>query len=216
MRIGVLGTGMVGQTIGSRLVELGHDVVMGSRAAGNENAVAWAERFPRGAAQGSFADAAAHGELVVNATAGMSSVDALRAAGADNLDGKVLLDVSNALDHSAGFPPRVALPDDGSVGEQIQREFPGARVVKSLNTMNCQVMVDPARLKEPHDVFLAGDDPAAKGVVTGLLEGFGWPPDAVRDLGGIAAARGMEMYIPLWLGLMQAVGTADFNIHVAR
>jgi predicted dinucleotide-binding enzyme len=89
-------------------------------------------------------------------------------------------------------------------------------VVKSLNTMNCQVMVDPARLKEPHDVFLAGDDPAAKGVVTGLLESFGWPLDAVRDLGGIAAARGMEMYIPLWLGLMQAVGTADFNIHVAR
>jgi 8-hydroxy-5-deazaflavin:NADPH oxidoreductase len=215
MRIGVVGTGMVGQTIGSRLVELGHDVVMGSRAAGNANAVAWAGRFPSGAGQGSFADAAAHGELVVNATAGLGSLDALRAAGADNLAGKVLLDVSNALDHSAGFPPRVAI-GDASVGEQIQHELPGARVVKSLNTMNCQVMVDPARLTEPHDVFLAGDDPAAKGVVTGLLESFGWPPEAVRDLGGISAARGMEMYIPLWLSLMQAAGTADFNIHIAR
>jgi 8-hydroxy-5-deazaflavin:NADPH oxidoreductase len=216
MRIGVLGTGMVGETLSTKFVELGHDVVMGARSAGNDKAVAWSERFPERAGQGSFADAAAHGEMVVNATAGVASVEALRAAGADNLAGKTLLDVANPLDFSGGFPPRLSVVNDDSLGEQIQREFPAARVVKALNTMNCLVMVDPARLAGDHDVLMAGDDEAAKRQVTGLLESFGWPAPAIRDLGGIRSARGLESYLPLWLSLMGILGTGDFNIHVAH
>jgi 8-hydroxy-5-deazaflavin:NADPH oxidoreductase len=216
MRIGVLGTGMVGETLSTKFVELGHDVVMGARSAGNDKAVAWSERFPERAGQGSFADAAAHGEMVVNATAGVASVEALRAAGADNLAGKTLLDVANPLDFSGGFPPRLSVVNDDSLGEQIQREFPAARVVKALNTMNCLVMVDPARVAGDHDVLMAGDDEAAKRQVTGLLESFGWPAPAIRDLGGIRSARGLESYLPLWLSLMGILGTGDFNIHVAH
>ena len=215
-RIGVLGTGMVGETLSTRLVEVGHDVVMGARSAGNEKAIAWSARLPERAGHGSFADAAAHGELVVNATGGVVSLEALRAAGAVNLAGKTLLDVANPLDFSGGFPPRLSVVNDDSLGEQIQREFPAAHVVKALNTMNCQVMVDPARVPGDHDVLMAGDDDSAKREVADLLESFGWPPAAIRDLGGIGAARGLEAYLPLWLSLMGSLGTGDFNIHVAR
>ena len=216
MRIGVLGTGMVGETLATKLVQLGHDVVMGSRTAGNEKAVAWSERFPERAAEGTFADAATHGDLVINATSGVVSLVALRTAGQQNLDGKTLLDVANPLDYSAGFPPRLAVVNDDSLGEQIQREFPAARVVKALNTMNCQVMVDPSRVPGEHDVLMAGDDAAAKDEVAQLLESFGWSAAAIIDLGGIGAARGLEAYLPLWLALMGSLGTGDFNIHVAR
>ena len=214
MRIGVLGTGVVGQAIATRSAEVGHEVMMGARDRGNEKAVAWAEKY--GGAAGSFADAAAHAELVVNATPGLVSVDALRLAGAENLAGKTLLDISNALDHSVGFPPVVGVGVDDSVAERIQREFPDARVVKGLNTMNCQVMVDPGRLTGAHDVLIAGEEAAAKAEVVSLLEAFGWPRDAVRDLGGIQAARGLELYVALWVNLMGRLGTADFNIHVVR
>ena len=216
MRIGVLGTGAVGEALATKLVELGHDVVMGSRSVGNDKAIAWSRRFPARAGQGSFADAAAFGELVVNATSGVSSLAALRAAGAENLAGKTLLDVANPLDFSAGFPPRLSVVNDDSLGEQIQREFPTASVVKALNTMNCQVMVDPSRVPGEHDVFMAGDDAAAKDEVARLLKSFGWPAAAIIDLGGIGAARGLESYLPLWLALMGSLGTGDFNIHVAR
>jgi predicted dinucleotide-binding enzyme len=216
MRIGVLGTGMVGAALATRLVDVGHDVVMGARSAGNDKALAWSQPFPERAGKGSFADAATHGELVVNATAGVASLEALRSAGADNLAGKTLLDVANPLDFSAGFPPRLSVANDDSLAEQIQREFPAARVVKALNTMNCQVMVDPARVPGDHDVLMAGDDTGAKQEVTGLLESFGWPGPAIRDLGGIGAARGLEAYVLLWVSLMGALGTGDFNIHVTR
>jgi predicted dinucleotide-binding enzyme len=216
MRIGVLGTGMVGETLSTKLVEVGHDVVMGARSAANDKAVAWSQRFSERAGHGSFADAAAHGELVVNATGGVVSLEALRAAGSENLGGKTLLDVANPLDFSGGFPPRLSVVNDDSLGEQIQREFPEAHVVKALNTMNCLVMVDPTRVPGDHDVLMAGDDDAAKREVADLLESFGWPPAAIRDLGGIGAARGLESYLPLWLSLMGSVGSGDFNIHVAH
>ena len=216
MRIGVLGTGMVGETLSTKLVEIGHDVVMGARSAGNEKAVAWSERFPERAGHGSFADAAGHGELVVNATGGVVSLEALRAAGEEKLAGKTLLDVANPLDFSGGFPPRLSVLNDDSLGEQIQRAFPDSHVVKALNTMNCLVMVDPARVPGDHDVMMAGDDDGAKREVADLLESFGWPPAAIRDLGGIGAARGLEGYLPLWLSLMGSVGSGDFNIHVAH
>src|SRR5215210_931754 len=219
MRIGVLGTGTVGQTLATKLVQLGHEVVMGSRSAGNDKAVAWVAQVDSSggaAAEGSFADAAAHGELIVNATAGVASLDALRAAGSGNLDGKTLVDVSNPLDFSGGFPPRLSVANDDSLAEQIQRELPGTNVVKALNTMTASVMVDPGRVPGRHDVFLVGDDDGAKAQVARLLESFGWPTEQIRDLGGIGAARGLEAYLLLWLTLMGSLGTPEFNISVAR
>lgn len=215
MRIAVLGTGDVGRTIASRLIELGHEVRMGARAAGNEHAAAWAREAGARAGHGTFARAAAHGEVVVNCTAGSASLEALAAAGADGLAGKVLIDVANPLDFSQGGL-RLLVCNDDSLGERIQAAVPEARVVKALNTMTAAVMVDPAAVPGDHVAFICGDDDAAKTITTALLEEFGWPPARVVDLGGIAAARGMEMYLPLWLSTMRALGTPRFNIALAR
>jgi predicted dinucleotide-binding enzyme len=214
MRFGVLGTGTVGQTLATKLASLGHEVTMGSREAGNEKAVAWAKQAGDSAGEGSFADAAAVGEVVVNATAGTASVEALRQAGADNLSGKVLIDVANPLDFSQGMPPRLSVCNDDSLAEQIQREFPDARVVKTLNTVNAGVMVDPQSVAASHTIFVAGNDSGAKDEVRELLGSFGWQADDVLDLGDISAARGMEMYLPLWLRLFGATGTANLNVKV--
>jgi predicted dinucleotide-binding enzyme len=214
MKIGVLGTGTVGETIASKLVSLGHEVQMGSRSAGNEKAGSWVEAAGRGASEGSFADAASFGELVFNCTAGMHSLAALEAAGAENLAGKVLVDVANALDFSGGMPPTLGVCNTDSLGEQIQRSFPEARVVKALNTITAAVMVDPASVPGVHDVFVCGDDAAAKREAGELLQSFGWAAERIRDLGGISAARGTEMYLPLWLNLYGTFGTANFNIAV--
>ena len=213
MRIGVLGTGIVGQTLATKLVDLGHEVTMGARSAGNEKAAEWATGAGDGAAEGSFADAAAHGELVFNCTAGTASLEALRAAGAEELRGKVLVDVANPLDFSGGMPPRLSVANDDSLGEQIQRELPDARVVKALNTISASVMVAPI---EGTQLFVCGDDETAKRQVTELLRSFGWPDDAVVDLGGIAQARGTEMYLALWVRLMGALGTPQFNVAIVR
>jgi hypothetical protein len=167
------------------------------------------------ASQGTFADAAAFGELVFNCTAGTVSLEALSAAGEENLGGKVLVDVSNPLDFSKGRPPTLSVCNDDSVGEQIQRAFPEARVVKALNTMNAGVMVDPASIPGEHDVFMCGNDDGAKAQVSELLQSFGWPAERIIDLGDITAARGLEMYLPLWLRLMGAFGP-QFNIKVVR
>lgn len=214
MRVGVLGTGQVGQTLGSRLVAAGHDVVMGSRTATNEKALAWVATHPERAATGTFADAAAHGEVIVNATGGAVSIAALRLAGTENLAGKVLIDVSNPMQPDSGFPPRLDPVGDDSQAEQIQREFPDARVVKALNTMNCEVMADPSLLSGEHDVFMAGDDVSAKDVVRDVLRGFGWPDNSIRDVGGITAARGLEMYLIFWIGARLTLGHNHFNIRL--
>lgn len=216
MRIGVLGTGMVGQAIGTKLVDLGHEVAMGSREAGHENAVAWVEGAGEKATEGSFADAAGHGELVINCTSGVASLAALGAAGEENLSGKTLVDVANPLDASQGFPPTLAFCNDDSLGERIQAAFPASNVVKTLNTMNCQVMVEPTRVPGEHAVFVSGEDEGAKREVNDLLESFGWPEERIIDLGGIRTARGTEMYLPLWLSLYGRLGTGDFNIGVLR
>ena len=214
MRIGVLGTGIVGVAIAGKLVALGHEVMMGSREAGNEKARVWVESAGAGASEGSFADAAAFGELVVNCTAGAHSLEALQAAGSQNLAGKVLIDIANPLDFSAGMPPTLIVANTDSLGEQLQRTFPEARIVKALNTMSCEVMVDPGRIPGEHDVLLCGDDGDAKRQMADLLTSFGWPAERIRDLGGIRAARGTEMYLPLWLSLFGALGSGDFNIAV--
>src|SRR3954471_9296151 len=200
MRFGVLGTGMVGRAIAGKLSELGHEVRVGSREAGDDKVA--------------FADAAAFGEVIVNATAGDASLDALNAAGSDNLAGKVLIDVANPIDHSQGMPPILAFCNDTSLGERIQETFPEAKVVKSLNTVNADVMVDPAKVTGSHTIFVAGNDDTAKAEVAELLQSFGWPPEDILDLGEISAARGMEMYLALWLRLWGATGTGQLNVKV--
>jgi predicted dinucleotide-binding enzyme len=214
MHIGVLGTGTVGRTLAQALVDRGHEVRMGSRAAGNEKAVAWAEQAGPLASEGSFADAAAFGELAINATAGAASLEALEAAGAEQLAGKVLVDVSNPLDFSKGMPPTLTVCNDDSLGEQIQRAFPEVRVVKALNTVTASVMVRPDLVPGSHTIFVCGNEDAAKAQASLLLDGFGWPPDSILDLGDITAARAMEMYLPLWLRLWAATGSGVLNVEV--
>ncbi|MFF3414537.1 NADPH-dependent F420 reductase [Streptomyces sp. NPDC002698] len=215
MRYGVLGTGDVGRALAGKLVELGHEVSLGSRTKDNAAAVEWADGAGPTAHHGTFADAAAFGEVVVNAVGGRIALAVLRSAGEEHLDGKVLLDVSNPLAFEDG-ELRLSPVESDSVGEQIQREFPRARVVKSLNTVNCQVMVEPSRVPGEHQIFVSGDDESAKEQVTALLGEFGWPAGRVFDLGGIRTARVVEMYVPLWVKLMQGIGHADFNVEVRR
>jgi predicted dinucleotide-binding enzyme len=214
MKIGVLGTGVVGRTIATKLVDLGHAVTMGSRSADGEALQEWLNEGGRDASGGTFADAASSAELVFNCTAGGASLDALAAAGAGSLGGKTLVDVANPLDFSHGMPPVLSVCNDDSLGEQIQAAHPEARVVKALNTMNHLVMTDPGRVPGDHDVFICGNDEGAKSEVTALLESFGWPAGSILDLGDIGAARGTEMYLPLWLRLYGAFGTGDLNIKV--
>lgn len=215
MKIGVFGTGMVGNTIASKLVALGHEVRMGSRTANNEKAVAWAKEAGARASTGTFEDAAAFGEILFNCTQGAGSIPALEAAGAANLRGKILVDISNPLDFGKGMPPTLFVSNDDSLGERIQRAFPELKVVKTLNTINCEIMVNPARLGGDSDVFMSGNDKEAKQRVAEILRGwFGWKN--VIDLGDITTARGTESYLPLWIRLWGALGTPDFNIRIVR
>jgi predicted dinucleotide-binding enzyme len=225
MKIAVLGTGMVGQALAGRLIELGHDVVLGTRdpratrsrtepdGMGSQSISTWLDAHPA-AGLDTFAAASAAAELVVIATSGPGALPALEQAGAQNLAGKVLLDISNPLDFSAGFPPTLFVKDTDSLGEQIQRAFPQSHVVKTLNTLNASLMVSPKDLGEESSVFVSGDDVAAKATVTELLRSFGHSD--VIDLGDISTARGTEMLLPLWLRLMSALGTPAFNFKIVR
>jgi 8-hydroxy-5-deazaflavin:NADPH oxidoreductase len=212
VRIGMLGTGSVGHALGTRLVEAGHEVTMGSRDPDNPKARQWAAGAGDRAHAGDFAAAAAGAEVLVNATAGAGSLAALAAAG--DLAGKVIIDVANALDGSAGMPPTLSVPQGDSLAEQIQRAHPDARVVKTLNTMNGDVMAHPELLAGDHDVFVAGDDPGAKDTAIALLGDLGWPATAVVDLGGLQAARGLEFYVLFWVAVRMATGHNHFNIKV--
>ena len=215
MKIAIIGTGDVGRQIAQRLVGLGHEVTVGSRAADSEEVRAWAAGV--GAGYTTFAEAAAAGELVVNAIGGLNSVAALTAAGEPNLRGKVLIDISNPIDFSAGFPPRIPLAAGGvSIAEEIQGTFPDTHVVKSLNTVANTVMVDPGRVPGGHQIFVAGNDRAAKDTVAGLLGEFGWPADRILDLGDLTAARALEQYLGVWLQFSKALGTYDLNIEIHR
>jgi len=214
MRLGILGTGTVGQTLGTKLVSLGNEVKLGSRSASNDKVAGWVKTTGRGASHGTFADAASFGEMLFNCTSGMASLDALRQAGAKNLDGKVLVDVANPLDFSKGMPPTLAVCNTDSLGEQIQRAFPEARVVKSLNTMSARVMVDPKKVPGDHAIFVCGNDATAKSQVTELLREFGWK--TVLDLGDISGARGAEMVLPLWVRLMGTLKSPNFNFIISR
>lgn len=214
MRIGILGTGVVGQTIGTGLVSRGHEVRLGSRTADNPKARDWAAANGERASQGTFADAATFGEMVFNCTSGTASLEALRAAGTGNLAGKILVDVANPLDFAHGMPPTLTISNTDSLAERIQAEFPDSKVVKTLNTMTATVMVDPGLVPGEHDVFVSGNDSNAKAKVRELLQSFGWR--SIIDLGDITSARGAEMVLPIWLRLMGALKSTVFNFHVAR
>jgi predicted dinucleotide-binding enzyme len=213
MQIGVLGSGVTAQTIGSKLIQLGHEVMLGSRDEANANAVAWAkDQTGQHALYGTFMNAASFGEIIFNCTLGSASLAVLEQAGAENLKGKILIDTSNPLDRSTDQWSLTVCNDD-SLGEQIQRTYPEARVVKTLNTVNANVMVDPAKLVEQTHVFVSGDDIEAKATVVRILrDWFGWKQ--IIDLGGIETSRSVEMYVLLWHSLRNAISSQRFNIKV--
>jgi predicted dinucleotide-binding enzyme len=215
MKIAVLGTGMVGKAIASKLVEAGHQVMMGSRSATSEAGQEWIRSVAGKAQIGTFADAAALGEIVFDCTNGANSLAALRQAGAGNLHGKILIHVSNPLDFSKGMPPTLTVCNTDSLGEQVQREFRDVRVVKALNTVNCEIMVQPSLVPGDHNLFICGNDALAKAKVIGwLCEWFGWKSSNIVDLGDITGARGMEMWMPIWLRLYGKIGHPHFNLRL--
>jgi hypothetical protein len=226
MNIGVLGTEVVAKSIAGKLSALGHSVKLGTRdvtatlartkhdLAGGPPLRTWLESHPQ-VKLGTLAEAAAHGQLVVCALSGLGALEGLAVAGEANLAGKILIDISNPLDFSKGMPPSLSVSNTDSLGEQIQRAFPTAKVVKTLNTTNAFLMVDPGQLKGgDHTMFVAGNDAAAKAEVTRLLETFGWKD--LIDLGDITMARGTEMWLPLWVRLYGTLKTPMFNLKVVR
>jgi 8-hydroxy-5-deazaflavin:NADPH oxidoreductase len=226
VRLGVLGTGVVGKTITARLAGLEHEVMVGTRNPeatlsrtepdqfGNPPFSDWQQEHPA-VELGTFGEAAAYGEMVVNATSGVVSLEALKMAGEENLNGKILIDISNPLDFSQGMPPTLSVSNTDSLGEQIQRRFPEAKVVKTLHTMNAYLMVDPTQLAgADHTVFVSGDSAEAKETVTDLLRRMGWTD--IIDLGDITTARATEMLLPLWLRLFGALQKPVFNFKIVR
>jgi predicted dinucleotide-binding enzyme len=225
MRIGILGSGMVGQNLGSALAHGGHDVVLGTRSPDEMDRDRgqfarplreWLAAAGERARVGTFAEAAAAGEVVINATSGVGSLDALQQAGPENLRGKILMDLANPLDFSRGMPPTLTICNDDSLGERIQAALPETKVVKALNTLNTMLMHDPKQLGGgDHTIFVSGNDAEAKRQVTRWLqEWFGWKD--VIDLGDITTSRGTEMLLPLWVRLLGALGTPMCNFKVVR
>jgi predicted dinucleotide-binding enzyme len=218
MNIGILGTGMVGNALGTKLVQGGHLVTMGSRTAHNETAQKWAAPLGDRARTATFASAATFGEVVINCTGGAHSMEALGTVDAESLRGKILIDVSNPLQQAEDGSMIMSFCNTDSLGERIQKAFPNTRVVKALNTVNCEVMVNPSLVPGDHNLFICGNDDAAKKAVINLLANwFSWKPENIIDLGDITGARGMEMLMPFWLRLFQGViGHPHFNYQIVR
>lgn len=214
MKIAVLGTGMVGQTIATKLATMGHEVALGAREKDNPAAKMWLENVSGKVSAGTFEEAATGAEVIFNCVMGQAAIEALQRAGAKNLRDKVVVDVSNPLDFSRGMPPTLFVCNDDSLGERIQRAFPEARVVKALNTVNAAVMVDPSRVPGESTAMICGDDHEAKVLVGGLLQAFGWKD--ILDLGDITGSRQLEMVVLLWVRLWGTLNTADFNLKVVR
>ena len=225
MKIAVIGTGSVGQTFASRLVSLGHEVMMGTRNVADKLASASKDMYgnpPFGewhqanqkVQLGTFAEAAAFGEIILNVTQGGKSIDALKLAGAKNLDGKVLVDIANPLDFTKGMPPSLLpeLSNTNSLGEEIQKTFPSAKVVKTLNTMWAGLMVNPNMIGGgDHTAFICGNDAEAKSRVKALMNEFGWRNENILDLGDISSSRGTEAVLPVWLRIWGATQNGAFN-----
>jgi 8-hydroxy-5-deazaflavin:NADPH oxidoreductase len=230
MKISIIGTGTVGQTIASKLIELGYDVMLGTRnvqeklsasekdSYGNPPFSEWNKLNAR-AKLGTFEEAAAHGDLLINATHGGGSIAALKLAGARNLSGKILIDISNPLDFSKGMPPSLltGLNNTNSLGEEIQKTFPDTKVVKTLNTMWCGLMVNPGMIGNgDHINYIAGNDPDARAEVKKLLKKFGWKDENLLDIGDITGARATESLLPIWLRVMGVIHSGAFNFRLVR
>jgi 8-hydroxy-5-deazaflavin:NADPH oxidoreductase len=227
MKVGIMGTGVVAQTIAAKLADLGHSVVIGTRDVretlsrtapdvyGNPPCRVWLEAHPKVKLL-DYPGAAAHGEILVNATSGGGTLEALKAAGKVNMEGKILVDIANPLDFSKGMPPSLTVCNTDSLGEQIQRAFPGTHVVKTLNTVNTMLMVDPGRLAGgDHHMFICGNNAEAKQKVGQMLTAwFGWKH--ILDLGDITNARATEMLLPIWVRLYGSLKTPVFNFKVVQ
>jgi predicted dinucleotide-binding enzyme len=203
MRIAILGTGRVAQTIGAGLVRTGHDVVFGSREP--------QQRVGLPAPVVASADAVIGADVVLDAVQGVDVLPLLESIGADRLEGTVLWDIANAANPDFSL----AIPDD-SLGRRIQEAFPGVRVVKAANHVAAVVVADPAALPAPTTLFLSGDDASAKDVVAGLLADLGWSRESLFDLGGIASAYGQEHHLPLFGAVMQQLGTPYFSLAIVK
>jgi 8-hydroxy-5-deazaflavin:NADPH oxidoreductase len=227
MKVSILGTGMVGQAIAGKMTAMGHEVYMGSRNAENAKSntkpnpmtgVSFADWFNKNHSVNvvDYNELPSDSDIFINATNGKGSVDALNATGKEKLKGKIILDIANPLDFSQGMPPSLYICNTDSLGEKIQREFPESKVVKSLNTMNCYLMMDPSLVPGNHTVFISGNDETAKQEIKSWLMSVGWENSNIIDLGDLSTARGTEMLLPIWLRLYGVLGTVDFNFHIAR
>jgi len=216
MKIGIIGTGMVGTAIGNKLIQLGHFIMMGSRTPDNIKASEWATKNGPNASSGTFEDAAFYGETIFLCTSGAVTLEAVKLAGKDNFREKVVVDITNPLDFSKGMPPSLIpeLSNTNSLGEEVQKFLNEASVVKTLNTVNCDIMVNPEKLTEDTAIFLSGNDAKAKSKVSDILRSFGWKE--IIDLGDINTARGTEMMIPFWVNLMSALKTSQFNFRIVK
>jgi predicted dinucleotide-binding enzyme len=221
MKIGILGTGMVGKTLGTKLASLGHEVKMGSREAGNAEGAKWAKGAGKNASEGTFADAAAFGEMVFICLRGDVALPVVKGVakslGAEKLKGKIFVDVSNPLDVDKGvpFPLLPDLSNTTSLGEETQKALSGAHVVKALNTVNCDVMVNPSMVHGDSDLFICGNDAGAKRKVNEILRAFGWKNDPI-DLGDISNARGTESLMPIWMRLYGLYKSPHFNFKIVK
>ena len=227
-KIAIIGTGTVGRTFASKLVSLGHEVMMGTRNVSEKLASTAIDNYGsppfnewyetnRSVKLGTFREAAAFGEIILNVTQGANSINALKLAGAQNLNGKILIDIANPLDFSKGMPPSLIpeLSNTNSLGEEIQKTFPDAKVVKTLNTMWCGLMVNPVLIGGgDHTNYICGNDADAKNMVKSLLNEFGWKTENILDLGDISAARGTESVLPIWLRIWGATQNGAFNFKV--
>jgi predicted dinucleotide-binding enzyme len=220
MNIGILGTGTVGTTIASALTDNGHHVKLGSRTTNNEKAHAWVERSNDKGSQGNFNDAASFGEIVFLCLNGAHAMDAIKTIDPASVKDKIVIDVTNPLDFSHGMPPRLVegLNNSNSLGEEIQKALPAAKVVKALNTVTANLMVNARAINNgDHNLFICGNDSDAKNKVNELLSNeFGWNAGNIIDLGNIQSARMMEAYVPFWVTMMQALSTPMFNVRIVK
>lgn len=214
MKIAVLGMGVVGETIATKLIENGHDIMIGSRISANKKAMALTKNISN-AHYGTFADAAGFAEdIIFNCINGKATLVGLLAAGKENMTGKVLIDLANPLDFSNGMPPTLFVCNNDSLGEQVQRKFPDTYVVKSLNTMNCTIMLNPTNIMGNHTVFMSGDNLIAKNKVAQLLMTFDWKKENIIDLGDITTARGAEMMLLMWINLYGVFDSPNFCFNI--
>jgi 8-hydroxy-5-deazaflavin:NADPH oxidoreductase len=228
MKVAVLGTGNVAQTFATKLVELGHEVMLGTRdventlarkATDNYGSLPFAEWHAanKTVSLGTFANAAAYGEIIINALQGAITIATLKTINSTSFEGKTFIDISNPLDFSKGFPPSLieGLNNDNSLGEEIQKTIPNAKIVKTMNTMYAGLMINPRALGEDSTVFVSGNDADAKNTVKGILASFGWKESEILDLGDITTARGTESLLPVWLRIYGATQNGFFNFKVA-